>query len=208
MGVVLVLSIADPLELRDALEGRAPPPAPLGLSVAGPGGLGAVLGELERLGLAPAEVHYRRRPGPGYELRLWSGLRHLTASALVVREGRVLLLRHRRKGVWLPPGGHVEPHERPDETVAREVWEETGIEARLAGPPFDVQTVEVEPGHEHVDLVYVARPAGGRAVPGREADGLRWFAEDELDEPGVPANVARAARRALKRGGSADTSGQ
>lgn len=198
MGVVLVFSLANAHELGDALKGRTPLEPPVGLSVSGPGGLATLFGELEQAGLRPAEVHYRERPGPGFEVRLWSGLLHITASAMVVRGSRVLLLHHRAKGLWLPPGGHVEPHERPAETVAREVWEEAGIEVHLSGgPPLDVQTVDVAPGHEHVDLVYLAQATGGRAVPGREADALRWFSADELDAPDVPANVAAAARQAL-----------
>ena len=60
-------------------------------------------------------------------------LRHFTVAVFVVHEGRVLLHYHRKLGKWLPPGGHIEQNELPDEAAVREVVEETGIRARLVG---------------------------------------------------------------------------
>lgn len=56
------------------------------------------------------------------------GLVSTASGGLVVRgDGRVLLIRHRRSGWWLPPGGRGEQGEAPARTAAREVEEETGI---------------------------------------------------------------------------------
>ena len=41
--------------------------------------------------------------------------RDFTVATFVVHEGKVLLLWHRKLGMWLPPGGHIEPNELPDE---------------------------------------------------------------------------------------------
>jgi len=48
----------------------------------------------------------------------------------------VLLVRHRWRG-WVP-GGKVEPGETPRSAAARELFEETGIAAELAGSPAAV----------------------------------------------------------------------
>ncbi|MGE5599195.1 MAG: GNAT family N-acetyltransferase, partial [Bacteroidota bacterium] len=112
--------------------------------------------------------------------------RHFTAAVFVVHDGRVLLLRHRALGRWLPPGGHLRPGELPDEAAVREVREETGIVVRLAagpqalapsGPrllarPAGIQLEEIEPGHEHIDLVYFAVPASGPLEPRGNAESL------------------------------------
>src|SRR5437773_11031623 len=45
--------------------------------------------------------------------------------------GRILLIRHRRLGVWLPPGCECEPGETPLEAAARELSEETGLVGRF-----------------------------------------------------------------------------
>lgn len=58
-------------------------------------------------------------------------------SYFVVRDearGRLLLVNHRKAGLWLPPGGHVEPGEDPWQTVARECREELHIDAHPPRP--------------------------------------------------------------------------
>jgi 8-oxo-dGTP diphosphatase len=55
------------------------------------------------------------------------------AAAIIVSDGRVLMVRRRvREGElsWQFPAGEVEPGESPDETAARETREETGITVR------------------------------------------------------------------------------
>ena len=42
--------------------------------------------------------------------------RHFTATGFVSHDGRTALHWH-RFGLWLPPGGHVEPNEDPIEAV-------------------------------------------------------------------------------------------
>ena len=59
--------------------------------------------------------------------------RHFTVAVFVVWEGKVLLHRHRKLGMWLPPGGHIERDELPDDAAVREVLEETGVEVELVG---------------------------------------------------------------------------
>jgi 8-oxo-dGTP pyrophosphatase MutT (NUDIX family) len=59
---------------------------------------------------------------------------HLVSYFLLVDRlaGSVLLCDHRLSGLWLPPGGHVEPGEHPIDTVRREAVEELGVTARPA----------------------------------------------------------------------------
>ncbi len=47
--------------------------------------------------------------------------RDWTVATFVVHEDRVLLLWHRKLSMWLPPGGHIDLHELPDEAAVREV---------------------------------------------------------------------------------------
>ncbi|GAA3207368.1 hypothetical protein GCM10020256_02980 [Streptomyces thermocoprophilus] len=57
---------------------------------------------------------------------------HLVSYFVVFddRRGKLLLVDHRKAGLWLPPGGHVEPGEDPWSTVVRECREELGIPAQ------------------------------------------------------------------------------
>lgn len=124
--------------------------------------------------------------------------RHFTVTGFVVDGDRTLLHWHRKLGLWLPPGGHVDRDEDPVQAVLREVLEETGIVGEIVPhrPPFayaNVQQLETpismivadvveEAGtHQHIDMCYVVRPKPGadRGEP-EEDHGFRWVSEAEL----------------------------
>ena len=105
--------------------------------------------------------------------------RHFTVSGFLSHDGRTALHWH-RLGLWLPPGGHIEPNEDPIQAVLREIEEETGVEAlivptstpyphddpRQLPPPVTIGVYEIdEPGnpHQHIDFVYFTRPRLRRA---------------------------------------------
>lgn len=98
---------------------------------------------------------------------------------LVEHEGRLLL---GRRPVW-PPGrysllaGFVAPGETPEEAVAREVREESGIEVS------DARYVAAQPWPFPASLMlgYTARAGGGvpRCADG-ELDDVRWFAREDV----------------------------
>ncbi|WP_223885698.1 NUDIX domain-containing protein [Nocardia colli] len=58
--------------------------------------------------------------GSGYVPQLYS----VSVKGVVVRGGRVLLLKNER-GEWELPGGRIEVDESPEECVTREIAEET-----------------------------------------------------------------------------------
>ncbi|MDQ6671445.1 MAG: NUDIX domain-containing protein [Chloroflexota bacterium] len=142
-------------------------------------------------------------------------LRHFTVAVFVVRGGQVLLHFHRKLGKWLPPGGHVEDNELPDEAALREVFEETGVRARLVGEhglpiqeprqlvvPAGVQLELIYPGHEHIDLVYFGVPdpdvPHAAEVDPRlaEMDGVAWYAVADMAALGASEEIRAWARRA------------
>ncbi|MCF3143513.1 NUDIX hydrolase [Streptomyces platensis] len=85
------------------------------------------------------------------------------AAAVVVRDGRVLLVRRRvAEGAlsWQFPAGKIELAETPEEAAARETQEETG----LLVTPQSVLGQRVHPMTRR-EIHYIAcRPAGGEAV--------------------------------------------
>lgn len=124
--------------------------------------------------------------------------RHFTVTGFVVDGDKTLLLWHRRLGMWVPPGGHVEPGEDPQSALLREIKEETGLAACIVSrreplpfaypaqlPPPSTILVEnsSEPGppHQHIDLIYFCRSLDGQALrpPGPD-DVLVWVGEAEL----------------------------
>jgi 8-oxo-dGTP pyrophosphatase MutT (NUDIX family) len=103
---------------------------------------------------------------------------HVTASAFVVSSRGVILHRHRRLGIWVQPGGHVDDAEAPEAACLRETAEETGLTARHLSP-VELFHVDVHPGprgHTHYDLRYVvlASPEDPQPAPGESPD-VFWF---------------------------------
>ena len=137
--------------------------------------------------------------------------RHFTVAAFVVRDGKVLLHWHRKLGMWLPPGGHIEVNELPDEAAVREVLEETGVEVELLGErrddvedpvqlhrPAGVQLEDIGPGHQHIDLIYFARPQGPPEIWDEfSTDKVGWYAPEDWNGMAVNAEVRGWCERAL-----------
>jgi 8-oxo-dGTP pyrophosphatase MutT (NUDIX family) len=123
---------------------------------------------------------------------------HVTGSGLVLgRRGTVLHL-HKRIGLWLQPGGHVEPGEDPAEAARREAAEETGLP--VVHPPGgpELLHLDVHPasGHLHLDLRYVLLAPDRDPAPGpEESPHARWFSLAEAEavaDAGLVDALARA----------------
>lgn len=121
----------------------------------------------------------------------------VVACALVDADGRVLIaLRGAGKpmaGLWEFPGGKMEPGERPEATLIRELREELGIdvtEACLAPLTFA--------SHAYADFhllmpLYVCRRWHG-TIAAREHAALKWVRPPRLrDYPMPPADLPLVA---------------
>lgn len=128
--------------------------------------------------------------------------RQFTATAYIIENERVLLIYHRKLEKWLPPGGHIDPNELPTEAACREAFEETGIKIALIRQenlwveswnansverPYFCLLEEIpafgdQPAHQHIDMVYLARPIGGELKENSiETIGIRWFGIEEIE---------------------------
>lgn len=64
--------------------------------------------------------------------------RHLTATTMVVCQNKTLLHLHKKLGIWLPVGGHIDEGELPEHAALREVREETGLDVELYNPDASI----------------------------------------------------------------------
>jgi 8-oxo-dGTP diphosphatase len=117
----------------------------------------------------------------------------VVACALVDADKRVLLAQRppgkNLAGLWEFPGGKVEPGERPEITLIRELREEIGItvsEACLAPLTFASHTY---PDFHLLMPLYICRRWEGLAVA-REGQNLAWVRANKLrDYPMPPADL-------------------
>lgn len=106
---------------------------------------------------------------------------------------RLLMINHKKLGVWLPPGGKVDNNETPDEAAVRECLEETGVKIKLLGnkpsikegliTPLGIQCNQIEKGiRDHIDIIYAATPIENAEInfSEREAYGCKWFSQEEI----------------------------
>ncbi|MFT4275493.1 MAG: (deoxy)nucleoside triphosphate pyrophosphohydrolase [Rhodopseudomonas sp.] len=117
----------------------------------------------------------------------------VVAVALIDADNRVLIAqrpKHKQLGgLWEFPGGKLDPGERPEAALIRELDEELGItvkEACLA--PLTFASHAYEDFHLLMPL-YVCRRWEGLAMP-REGQELAWVRANKLrDYPMPPADI-------------------
>jgi 8-oxo-dGTP pyrophosphatase MutT (NUDIX family) len=155
--------------------------------------------EREGLSIEAALARVGRGPDPFSES---ADPHHLTASAFVVSRRGIVLHRHRLLGIWVQPGGHVDPGEDPAAAARRETLEETGLHARHLDPPrlYHVDEHPGPRGHTHYDLRYllVAPPVAPSPPPGESPD-VHWFDFTDalvVAEAGLRPALARLAEEA------------
>ena len=117
----------------------------------------------------------------------------VVACALIDPDGRVLIAQRppgkAMSGLWEFPGGKIEPGERPEETLIRELHEELSLtvkEACLA--PFTFASHDYADFHLLMPL-YLCRRWDGTPMP-REHQALKWVKPKDLGQfPMPPADV-------------------
>jgi ADP-ribose pyrophosphatase YjhB (NUDIX family) len=129
-------------------------------------------------------------------------------SAILRWRGRILLLRHEKRGgdVWLLPGGGVKTGESLLRALQRELWEETGLfpegtEFALEGPVALVDSIapESEARRKHVVHVIFAADVTGSLEDVTSQDdavrGHRAFKLAELDAVALHPPIQRFLQR-------------
>ncbi len=138
----------------------------------------------------------------------------LVVAGYLIHEGRVLLIHHKKLSLWLPPGGHIEKDEVPDDALIREFKEELDLDIELLSRndvpmsgnikrqlavPFYVNLHSVG-NHDHCCFYYLCKLKGKNKPKflKSELKGFAWFSPEELKQEKVPADVKSIALRAFE----------
>ena len=110
-------------------------------------------------------------------------------GAVIIKDGKILLEKRKNepgKGKWSIPGGLVELGESIEETVIREVREETGLEVE---EPEHIDVVDNvvrdengEVKYHFVIIDYFVKLKGGTMKAMSDAEELRWVTFDEVEK--------------------------
>lgn len=124
---------------------------------------------------------------------------HFTVGAFVVHDDAVMMVHHRRLGIWIEPGGHIDATDTTlEDAAARELAEETGIAVGPAdGCIFDVDVHPIpaakgEPSHQHFNVSFRFEAASTEVTVAAEVLDARWVPLGQVATLTTDAAVLRA----------------
>jgi 8-oxo-dGTP diphosphatase len=128
----------------------------------------------------------------------------LAASVGVYREGRVLLgerLVEPARGLYTFPGGRVEVGETLAEAALRELLEEVGVTAEIAGFIDHVETIvpgrDGAVGFHAVVCAFAARWVSGEPRPSAEIGQTVWARPEDVQRWPTTRGLAAIVRKGL-----------
>lgn len=107
----------------------------------------------------------------------------LDVRGVVLKEGKILMVKEVIDGEWTLPGGWVDVGEPPSLSAEREVWEESGYEVRAVKllALYDHRKHDFRPYFFHIyKLFFLCELLGGQATHSIETNGVGFFGRDEI----------------------------
>ncbi|MCL2772467.1 MAG: NUDIX domain-containing protein [Oscillospiraceae bacterium] len=145
-------------------------------------------------------------------------INHFTATGIVFNsKNEILMIHHNKLQVWLPPGGHIEENELPDEAVLWEIYEETGVKAEIITnkreigltdkhckeleTPFIILLEDIDGDwtHNHIDMIYICKAINEDLIPQEnEVHGIGWFNYEKIKQLKTFDNVTKTVAKAVE----------
>ncbi len=136
--------------------------------------------------------------------------KHFTATGIITDgKGHFLLHKHKKLGIWLPPGGHVEENEEPQDAVLREITEETGLACQIINCKLELKThiqndddvialvmpmailkerIPDKHPHWHIDMIYLCELTP-EAYSQQVYEGFLWLSAQQVSQLEAPSDM-------------------
>ncbi|MEP4531780.1 MAG: NUDIX hydrolase [Cyclobacteriaceae bacterium] len=143
-----------------------------------------LLAEQSNLELEDIALHFEKLdpyPTPKVDVR-----------GVILREGKILLIKEKSDQKWAMPGGWADVGISPSENVVKEVWEESGLEVKVERllAVWDKMKHEHPADLNHVyKLNFLCTSTGGAPKPGHEALAVDFFDPENLPELSLMRNT-------------------
>jgi len=144
------------------------------------------------LGAAPSELAGLFRIEEGYATP------KIDVRGVIIQGEQMLLVRERSDGLWTLPGGWADVGDAPSHAVEREIWEESGYEAKAIKllALYDRNLHEHPPMAFHVYKTFFrCEIVGGAPAVSDETDGVGFFSLNALP----PLSVERVTAGQIAR---------
>ena len=113
----------------------------------------------------------------------------LATMVYCIKDGDVLLMLRNKKpnlGLWVGPGGKLEPGESPYDCAKRELYEETGLEVNDLYFRGLITEISPRPDWQWLMFLYVATEFSGTIVEDKREGRLSWCALSEVMQLPIP----------------------
>ena len=106
-----------------------------------------------------------------------------------IKDGDVLLMLRNKEpnlGLWVGPGGKLEPGESPYDCAKRELYEETGLEVNDLYFRGLITEISPRPDWQWLMFLYVATEFSGTIVEDKREGRLSWCSLSEVMQLPIP----------------------
>jgi ADP-ribose pyrophosphatase YjhB (NUDIX family) len=133
----------------------------------------------------------------------WTYYPHVGASAgaVIVKNGKVLMVKRNiepYKGTWMFPAGFVDFGEHPEETLKREVKEETGLRVENYQLIGVFQSTDDLRSLGHFVFFFMVKAKSGEIKTGGENSAIAW--QEMADPPKIGWQLHKKMMRMLRVG--------